>query len=123
MRDETDEHASAPDDEVTGADPSARPPADADQPPGADAEEDPQTTEAEAQATAPTGTPGIPAPAGDDRRNEEGLAMTTTTGDPAKDFRGPTVTEESREQLDEPALDAPGYADLGHAEDHRLLDD
>ena len=116
------EPAAAPDDETTEADPTARPSADSEPPPGADPDNrDPDQAGSEHRETSPSGTPGIPPPVHDERRSEDGLMITTTTGDPAKDFRGPTVAEESREELDAPALDEPGYADLGHAEDFEVL--
>ena len=89
--------------------------------------EDPETSidediEPEVSDTTETGTPGVPPQSGDARLSPEGLAQTTTTGDPAKDLRGPSVTEEARAAMeDDPALDEPGYGDLGHAEDHRTL--
>jgi hypothetical protein len=105
-RDAVGLEADAPDD-VT-------PRADADEPP-AD-EVDPGARE-----TTGSGTPGVPPPGRDERRSPDGLPPTTTTGDPAKDFRGPPVTEEARDGIDEEVLDEPGYGDLGHAEDHRIL--
>ena len=93
--------------------------------PGADPEE-PVTDEpsATAEKTGESGAPGVPPPGRDERRNSEGLPPTTTTGDPSKDFRGPSVAEEARESMgDHPALDEPGYADLGHAEDYEVLRD
>lgn len=96
--------------------------ADDEAPPAADPE---GTVDEDAEAERPesnSGTPDVPPPVRDERVSPEGLAQTTTTGDPAKDFRGPSVTEEARSGMeDEPALDEPGYADLGHAEDYGTL--
>lgn len=70
------------------------------------------------------GSPGIPPARRDERADADGVVQSTTTGDPEKDFRGPSVTEEARRHLeDDPAMDEPGYADLGHAEDGRILRD
>jgi hypothetical protein len=89
---------------------------------GADPEEPAEPVASASEETSQSGTPGIPPPAGDDRVSPDGLAQTTTTGDPAKDFRGPSVTREARDDLeDDPAMTEPGYADLGHAEDRRVL--
>ena len=97
--------------------------AEVEEPPGADAEElvDEQARPSSEQ-TSGSGTPGIPPTVRDERRSEDGLPLTTTTGDPNKDFRGPSVTEEARRGMeDDAAMDEPGYADLGHAEDYRVL--
>jgi hypothetical protein len=97
--------------------------AEVEEPPGSDAEElvDEQAQPSSEQASG-SGTPGIPPPVRDERRSEDGLPLTTTTGDPDKDFRGPSVTEEARRGMeDDTAMDEPGYADLGHAEDYRVL--
>ena len=120
-----DDLATAADDDVTGADPEARPTDDAAEPPRSGADDpEPAEIRPEPQVTSDSGAPGIPPPVHDDRVNEEGLPLTTTTGDPAKDYRGPSVTEVARAELDEePALDEPGYADLGHAEDYEVLRD
>jgi hypothetical protein len=92
-------------------------------PPAADPEETvDEDIEPEASDAPAPGTPGIPPPSEDTRLSPEGLPQTTTTGDPAKDFRGPSVAEEARDAMEgDPALDEPGYGDLGHAEDHRTL--
>jgi hypothetical protein len=96
--------------------------ADADEGAGADPQRPAEPVRSTSKEASPTGAPGIPPPAGDDRVSPEGLAQTTTTGDPAKDFRGPSVTQEARDELqDDPAMTEPGYADLGHAEDRRVL--
>lgn len=57
-------------------------------PPGANVE-DAVATQHEGQQA--PGTPGIPPPA-KTRTDKHGIAQTTTTGDPEKDFRGPSVT-------------------------------
>ena len=95
------------------------------EPPGSDAGElvDEQAEPSSEQASG-SGTPGIPPPVRDERRSEDGLPLTTTTGDPDKDFRGPSVTEEARRGMEDDAgMDEPGYADLGHAEDYPVLRD
>ena len=104
---------------------SVEPLAEADTAPGGDPTEA-MPVKAEpgerSRETSPSGAPGIPPPVQDDRRNADGLPPTTTTGDPEKDYRGPSVTDTAREQMhNEPALDEPGYADLGHAEDYDVL--
>ncbi len=103
---------------------TGEPAVEADESPGADPQDPAQPVESAAEDTSPSGTPGIPPPVGDERVSPEGIAQTTTTGDPAKDFRGPSVTQEARDALegDDAAMTEPGYADLGHAEDHRVLD-
>jgi hypothetical protein len=97
--------------------------AEIEEPPGSDPEElvDEQAEPSSEQASG-SGTPGVPPPVRDERRSEDGLPPTTTTGDPDKDFRGPSVTEEARRGMeDDAAMDEPGYADLGHAEDYPVL--
>jgi hypothetical protein len=66
------------------------------------------------------GTPGIPPPA-KTRTDEHGIAQTTTTGDPEKDFRGPSVTEEARSRLAEEGLLGQRAGDVGHEEDVPVL--
>jgi hypothetical protein len=116
---------SAPDAEPSGDTEDADPLADADTAPGGDpAEAMPVKAEPgeRSRGTSESGAPGIPPPVREDRLTPEGLPPTTTTGDPDKDYRGPSVTDTAREQMrDEPALDEPGYADLGHAEDYDVL--
>jgi hypothetical protein len=93
-------------------------------PPGSDPEA-PVSEQNEPDAAAGTsGSPDtVPENAGE-RTSTAGIPRTTTTGDPEKDVRGPSVTEESRRQMEgDPALDEPGYGDLGHAEDFDILRD
>jgi hypothetical protein len=120
-----DEQPATDSDEAQPAEPETTEPASEDDSPGAKPEEPAEQVESTSDETAPNGTPGIPPPVRDQRVSPEGIAQTTTTGDPAKDFRGPSVTEEARSALegDEAAMTEPGFADLGHAEDHRVLDD
>ena len=66
------------------------------------------------------GAPGIPPPA-KTRTDEHGIAQTTTTGDPKKDFRGPSVTEEARRRLAEEGLLGQRAGDVGHEEDVPIL--
>ena len=68
--------------------------AEVEEPPGSDPEEfvDEEAEPSSEQASG-SGTPGIPPPVRDERRSDDGLPLTTTTGDPDKDFRGPSVTE------------------------------
>jgi hypothetical protein len=98
--------------------------AETEEPPGADPEA-PVPDEAEPAAKdGSSGSPGVQPPKTDERAGAGGIPQTTTTGDPDKDVGGPSVTEESRRQMEgDPALDEPGYGDLGHAEDHRILRD
>lgn len=97
--------------------------AEVEEPPGSDPEEFvDEEAEPSSELASGSGTPGIPPPVRDERRSEDGLPLTTTTGDPDKDFRGPSVTEEARRGMeDDAAMDEPGYADLGHAEDYPVL--
>jgi hypothetical protein len=120
-----DEQPPTDSEEAQPADPETPDPAPEGDSPGAKPEEAAEQVESTSDETAPSGTPGIPPPVRDERVSADGIAQTTTTGDPAKDFRGPSVTEEARDALegDETAMTEPGYADLGHAEDHRVLDD
>lgn len=94
------------------------------EPPGSDPEAR-VSEEAEPDAEeGATGSPGMVPPKTDERTAPGGIPQTTTTGDPDKDVGGPSVTEESRRQMEgDDALDEPGYGDLGHAEDFRILRD
>lgn len=119
-----DEQPPTNSDEAQPADPGTPEQAQDDESPGAKPEEPAEQVESTTDEAAPSGTPGIPSPVREERVSPEGIAQTTTTGDPAKDFRGPSVTQEARDALegDDAAMTEPGYADLGHAEDHRVLD-
>jgi hypothetical protein len=126
MQDErpaTDDDSRAAETDTEAADPALEADAaDADEGTGADPQQPAEPMRSTSKEASPSGAPGIPPPAGDDRVSPEGLAQTTTTGDPEKDFRGPSVTEVARDEMeDDPAMDEPGYADLGHAEDLRIL--
>lgn len=103
-----------PDAEAADVDPAE---IEAETPAGAD-EEHPVASE-EKDQPAP-GTPGIPPPA-KTRTDEHGIAQTTTTGDPKKDFRGPSVTEEARRRLAEEGLLGQRAGDVGHEEDVPIL--
>jgi hypothetical protein len=89
--------------------------------------EEPEETESseagegeQAEETEPSEAAERPASAPD----AGGISPTTTTGDPDKDVGGPSVTEESRRTMEgDEALEEPGYGDLGHAEDLRILRD
>jgi len=112
-------------DETVDAEEATEVAAEVEEPPGADPEEFvDEEPEASSEQASGSGTPGIPPPVRDERRSDDGLALTTTTGDPDKDFRGPSVTEEARRGMEEDvAMDEPGYAELGHAEDHHVIRD
>ena len=90
---------------------------EAEPPAGADAEHPVASQEEDQRAP---GTPGIPPPA-KTRTDEHGIAQTTTTGDPEKDFRGPSVTEEARRRLAEEGLLGRRAGDVGHEEDVPVL--
>jgi hypothetical protein len=103
-----------PDPEAADVDPAE---IEAEPPAGADAGE--PVADEEKDQPAP-GTPGIPPPART-RTDEHGIAQTTTTGDPEKDFRGPSVTEEARRRLAEEGLLGQRAGDVGHEEDVPVL--
>jgi hypothetical protein len=103
-----------PDPEAAAVDPAE---IEAEPPAGADAEH-PVASEEEGQPA--PGIPGIPPPART-RTDEHGIAQTTTTGDPEKDFRGPSVTEEAQRRLAEEGLLGQRAGDVGHEEDVPVL--
>ena len=103
-----------PDPEAADVDPAE---IEAEPPPGADAELPVASQEEDQPAS---GTPGIPPPA-KTRTDEHGIAQTTTTGDPEKDFRGPSVTEEARRRLAEEGLLGQRAGDVRHEEDVPVL--
>ena len=103
-----------PDPEAADVDPAE---IETERPAGADVEH-PVASEEEGQPA--PGTPGIPPPART-RTDEHGIAQTTTTGDPEKDFRGPSVTEEARRRLAEEGLLGQRAGDVGHEEDVPVL--
>jgi hypothetical protein len=119
---ETDAGTDAPDPAATESTQTAS--TETEEPPGADPDE-PVSDEAEPDAKdGSSGSPDMQPPKTDDRAGAGGIPRTTTTGDPDKDVGGPSVTEESRRQMEgDRALDEPGYGDLGHAEDFRILRD
>jgi len=102
-----------PDPEAADVDPAE---IEAEPPAGADPEQ-PVAAQEEDQPAPP---PGIPPPART-RTDEHGIAQTTTTGDPEKDFRGPSVTEEARRRLSEEGLLGQRAGDVGHEEDVPVL--
>jgi hypothetical protein len=104
-----------PDPEAADVDPAD---IEAETPAGADPEQPVDGQEEEDQPS--PGTPGIPPPA-NTRTDEHGIAQTTTTGDPKKDFRGPSVTEEARRRLAEEGLLGQRAGDVGHEEDVPVL--
>ena len=113
---ETEDPSGSGNEELPGSGTEEPPGPDPDAPVSQDSEPD-----AEDVATA---TPGVEPQKADGRTGADGIPQTTTTGDPAKDVRGPSVTEEARQQMaGDPALEEPGYGDLGHAEDRRILRD
>jgi hypothetical protein len=103
-----------PDPEAADVDPAEL---EAEPPAGADAEHPVAPQEKDQPAH---GTPGIPPPA-KTRTDEHGIAQTTTTGDPEKDFRGPSVTEEAQRRLAEKGLLGQRAGDVGHEEDVPVL--
>ena len=103
-----------PDPEAADVDPAE---IEAEPPAGADPE---QPVAAQEKDQPSPGTPGIPPPART-RTDEHGIAQTTTTGDPEKDFRGPSVTEEARRRLAEEGLLGERAGDVGHEEDVPVL--
>ena len=103
-----------PDPEAADVDPTE---IEAEPPAGADAGQ--LVASHEKDQPAP-GTPGIPPPA-KTRTDEHGIAQTTTTGDPGKDFRGPSVTGEARRRLAEKGLLGQRAGDVGHEEDVPVL--
>ncbi len=117
---ETGQPAGSP----TGSGTEELPGSGTEEPPGPDPETPvSQDWQAEAEDGA-TGTPGVEPQKADGPTGDHGIPATTTTGDPSKDVRGPSVTEEARQQMEgDPALEEPGYGDLGHAEDRRILRD
>ena len=103
-----------PDPESADVDPAE---IEAETPAGANPE---QPVAAQEEDQPSPGTPGIPPPART-RTDEHGIAQTTTTGDPEKDFRGPSVTEEARRRLAEEGLLGQRAGDVGHEEDVPVL--
>ena len=103
-----------PDPEAADVDPAD---IEAETPAGPDPE---QPVAAQEEDQPSPGTPGIPPPART-RTDEHGIAQTTTTGDPEKDFRGPSVTEEARRRLAEEGLLGQRAGDVGHEEDVPVL--
>jgi hypothetical protein len=103
-----------PDPEAADVDPAE---IEAEPPSGANAE---QPVAAQEKDQPAPGTPGIPPPA-KTRTDEHGIAQTTTTGDPEKDFRGPSVTEEARRRLEEEGLLGQRAGDVRHEEDVPVL--
>jgi hypothetical protein len=111
-------------DETVDAEEATEVAADVEEPPGPDPEDVVDEQPEVSSEASGSGTPGIPPPVRDDRRSDDGLPLTTTTGDPDKDFRGPSVTEEARRGMEEDAaMDEPGFAELGHAEDYHVMRD
>lgn len=119
-----EEDRPAEEDVVEGEPDSTATSTETEEPPGSDPEA-PVSEEAEPDAEeGATKTLGVEPAKGDERTRPEGIPQTTTTGDPGKDVRGPSVTEEARRQMEgDRALDEPGYGDLGHAEDFKILRD
>ena len=123
----TSDREHGPPDETIAAEPEDRPdpeaadvdPAEIEAEPPAGADEEHPVAAQEEDQPAP-GTPGIPPPART-RTDEHGIAQTTTTGDPEKDFRGPSVTEEARRRLAEEGLLGQRAGDVGHEEDVPVL--
>jgi hypothetical protein len=98
--------------------------AETEAPPGSDPEAPVSEQDEPDAAVGASGSPDQVPEHADERTGAAGVPRTTTTGDPEKDLRGPSVTEESRRQMEgDPALDEPGYGDLGHAEDFDILRD
>jgi hypothetical protein len=113
----SEEEAETEEDETTGE-------AETEAPPGSDPEAPVSEQDEPDAAVGASGSPDAVPEHADERTGAAGIPRTTTTGDPEKDFRGPSVTEESRRQMEgDQALDEPGYGDLGHAEDFDILRD
>ena len=118
---EDDAVEAEPDDAVASAETEG---IETEEPPGSDPEGAVSEQNEPGAEDGSTGSSGEVSPEADESAGSDGIPRTTTTGDPEKDLRGPTVTEESRRQMEgDPALAEPGYADLGHAEDFDILRD